>query len=102
VNIHDPAFCLEDVDNLLRLLLRYARMRFYGGTSRYPPESAVYPGESAVKRTVALGQFESRCTVAHESVRFDKRRRTWNYLWYEAGSDDYAECGINATRSVVG
>jgi hypothetical protein len=22
---------------------------------------------------------------AHGSVRFDKRRRTWNYLWYEAG-----------------
>ena len=22
---------------------------------------------------------------AHASVRFDKRRRTWNYLWYEAG-----------------
>ncbi len=22
---------------------------------------------------------------AHGSVRFDKRRKTWNYLWYEAG-----------------
>jgi integrase len=23
---------------------------------------------------------------AHGSVRFDKRRKTWNYLWYEAGT----------------
>ena len=26
VNIHDPAFFLEDIDNLLRLLLRHARI----------------------------------------------------------------------------
>ena len=22
----------------------------------------------------------------HGSVRFDKRRKTWNYLWYDAGT----------------
>ena len=42
-------------------------------------------GGKSGKKPVRRSSWPVREPCLHGSVRFDKRRKTWNYLWYEAG-----------------